>query len=109
MALFVGLYYVFQKSKGEWTDFYTLQGANLYMEIKNCKGLNALMIAKRAKHTEIVTLIEGKTRRNDNWNRRKTLMMWNHYLQAAGPAQFRLSSEDVLGDLFLLQQIMKYI
>ncbi len=37
MALFVGLYYVFQKSKGEWTDFYTLQGANLYMEIKNCK------------------------------------------------------------------------
>ena len=79
------------------------------LEIKNCKGLNALMIAKRAKHTEIVTLIEGKTRRNDNWNRRKTLMMWNHYLQAAGPAQFRLSSEDVLGDLFLLQQIMKYI
>lgn len=99
--------------KGHHDIVHSLLTHNCDLEIKNCKGLNALMIAKRAEHTEIVTLIEdqikGKTRRNDNWNRRKALMMLNHYLQATGPVQFRLSSEKVLDDLFLLQQIMKYI
>ena len=109
------------------------------LDLQNNNGETALMIAQSNNHDEVVALIEIQLRRNRNWDRRKALMLvlvGSNYLPSSSPliypssasseggavrvvqtpvvmqhvhAGLTTSSEKVLCDLFLVQNIMCYI
>ncbi len=101
-----------------------LVARNCNLDLQNNDGMTALMLTVRCHHTchaEMTTLIENKLRHNRNWAHRKAMMMVlaeNRYMLPSPvpsaavslvPSSDVLTHEKVLGNIFLVQQIISYV
>ena len=97
---------------------------NCNLDLQNDDGVTGLMLTvtrHHSNHAELATLIESTLRRSRNWAHRKVLMMVlaeSKYLLASPvplaaasslPSPDVLTHEKVLGNVFLVQQIMSYV